>query len=171
MGFDSKDGSTTTYPLLGPLCIWYLAGMCSILTSLPLSLTWSFSESQHRTPSCFFLSLRRLQLPTIRHKQRRELRVILWVLDKIPLRSHLLEPFFTVEIWQYRFAAECVAEVTSRILTAESPSYTTIMELDRKVREFPMPEGISPSSDDLAGSFQKCVSEHIRETGENAVWF
>lgn len=58
-----------------------------------------------------------------------------------------------------------MAEVTSRILTAEAPSYTTIMELDRKVREFPLPEGISSSPDDLAGSFQKCVLEHIRETG------
>ncbi|KAF8798672.1 hypothetical protein BYT27DRAFT_7203268 [Phlegmacium glaucopus] len=68
------------------------------------------------------------------------------------------------EIWQYRFAAECVSEVTARILTAEAPSYATIMELDRKVREFPLPEGVSSSSDDLAGSFQKCVLEHIRET-------
>jgi hypothetical protein len=79
-----------------------------------------------------------------------------------PFRS-----FFTVEIWQCRFAAECVAEVTSRVLTAEAPSYATIMELDRKVREFPLPEGMVSSSDDLAGSFQKCVLDHIRETGTN----
>ena len=41
------------------------------------------------------------------------------------------------------------------------------MELDRKVREFPLPEGMVSSSDDLAGSFQKCVLDHIRETGTN----
>ncbi|KAF8159144.1 fungal-specific transcription factor domain-containing protein [Crassisporium funariophilum] len=69
-----------------------------------------------------------------------------------------------VGIWQCRFAAECVAEVTSRTLTAEAPSYATIMELDRKVREFPLPEGISSSSDDLGASFQRCVLDHIRET-------
>ena len=41
------------------------------------------------------------------------------------------------------------------------------MELDRKVREFPLPEGMVSSSDDLAGSFQKCILDHIRETGKN----
>ncbi|TFK37314.1 fungal-specific transcription factor domain-containing protein [Crucibulum laeve] len=69
------------------------------------------------------------------------------------------------EIWQFRFAAECVADVTARTLTAEAPSYATIMELDRKVREFPLPEGMaSASSGDMAQSFQRCVLDHIRET-------
>ncbi|KAF9459093.1 fungal-specific transcription factor domain-containing protein [Collybia nuda] len=68
-------------------------------------------------------------------------------------------------IWQCRFAAECVADVTARTLTAEAPSYATIMELDRKVREFPLPEGSAgAASDDLAVSFQLCVLDHIRET-------
>lgn len=60
-----------------------------------------------------------------------------------------------------------MADVTARTLTAEAPSYATIMDLDRKVREFPLPEGMSTApSDDLAASFQRCVLEHIRETGE-----
>ena len=69
----------------------------------------------------------------------------------------------TVEIWQFRFASECVAEVASRTLTAEAPSYATIMDLDRKVREFPLPEGTDKG--DMAASFQRCVLEHVRETG------
>lgn len=87
---------------------------------------------------------------------------------------------FTVSTWQCRFAAECVAEVTSRTLTAEAPTYATIMELDKKVREFPLPEemasgdsktkvkgrgGEGEGEGDLAGSFQRCVLDHIRETG------
>ncbi|KAJ6606856.1 hypothetical protein B0H10DRAFT_2439911 [Mycena sp. CBHHK59/15] len=68
------------------------------------------------------------------------------------------------EVWQFRFAAECVAEVTSRTLTAEAPSYTTIMELDRKVREFPLPPLDEPGADDVGASLQRCVLEHIRET-------
>ncbi|KAF8991889.1 fungal-specific transcription factor domain-containing protein [Cyathus striatus] len=69
------------------------------------------------------------------------------------------------EIWQFKFAAECVADVTARTLTAEAPSYATIMELDRKVREFPLPEGMELRGDnDMAVSFQKCVLDHIRET-------
>ncbi|EIW75306.1 hypothetical protein CONPUDRAFT_140195 [Coniophora puteana RWD-64-598 SS2] len=49
------------------------------------------------------------------------------------------------ESWGYRFACECVAEVAARTLTAEAPSYSTIMELDRKVREFP----VSPAAEAL----------------------
>ncbi|KAJ7779148.1 fungal-specific transcription factor domain-containing protein [Mycena metata] len=68
------------------------------------------------------------------------------------------------EVWQFRFAAECVAEVTARTLTAEAPSYATIMELDRKVREFPLPPLEDPSVEDVGASLQRCVLEHIRET-------
>ena len=35
---------------------------------------------------------------------------------------------------------ECVAEVSARTLTIDSPSYSTIMELDCKVRRFSIPE-------------------------------
>ncbi|KAF8835749.1 hypothetical protein BDN67DRAFT_912460, partial [Paxillus ammoniavirescens] len=41
--------------------------------------------------------------------------------------------------WHLRFAYECVAEVAMRTLAAEAPSYATIIELDRKVRDFPIP--------------------------------
>lgn len=59
-----------------------------------------------------------------------------------------------------------MAEVAARTLTAEAPSYATIMELDRKVREFSLPERSGPSTpaNDLAASFQRCVLDHIRET-------
>ncbi|KAG5635135.1 hypothetical protein H0H81_012334 [Sphagnurus paluster] len=86
-----------------------------------------------------------------------------------------------VSIWQCRFAAECVADVTARTLTAEAPSYATIMELDRKVRDFPLPEGMDKrhkrkmdstaavggeldSEDEMSNSFIRCVLDHIRET-------
>ncbi|KAF8176350.1 fungal-specific transcription factor domain-containing protein [Mycena galopus ATCC 62051] len=69
------------------------------------------------------------------------------------------------EVWAFRFAAECIAEVTARTLTAEAPSYTTIMELDRKVREFPLPPlDDDAGPDDVGASLQRCVLEHVRET-------
>ncbi|KAJ4482356.1 fungal-specific transcription factor domain-containing protein [Lentinula aciculospora] len=75
---------------------------------------------------------------------------------------------YAYEIWQFRFASECLAEVVSRTLTAEAPSYTTIMELDRKVREFPLPDGFvdrgAGSNSDMSLSFMNCVLDHIRET-------
>jgi hypothetical protein len=55
-----------------------------------------------------------------------------------------------------------VAEVTARTLTAETPSYATIMELDKMVREFPIPEGYSHAVSDFG--VQQCVLDHIRET-------
>ncbi|KAK1221049.1 hypothetical protein PQX77_016095 [Marasmius sp. AFHP31] len=76
------------------------------------------------------------------------------------------------ELWQFRFAAEVVADISARTLTAEAPTYATIMELDRKVREFPLPDifiekdtnrRMSPD-EDVTLALQKCVIEHIKET-------
>ncbi|KAJ8095260.1 hypothetical protein PM082_010483 [Marasmius tenuissimus] len=76
------------------------------------------------------------------------------------------------ELWQFRFAAEVVADISARTLTAEAPTYATIMELDRKVREFPLPDiftekdtsrRMSPD-EDVTFALQKCVIEHIKET-------
>ncbi|KAI6010429.1 hypothetical protein BKA83DRAFT_4403404 [Pisolithus microcarpus] len=44
--------------------------------------------------------------------------------------------------WVYRFASDCVADVAARTLTYDSPSYSTILELDRKVRNFPVPAAV-----------------------------
>lgn len=42
------------------------------------------------------------------------------------------------------------------------------MELDRKVRDFPLPEGLSnPPKNDLGASFQRCVLDHIKDTGQS----
>ncbi|KAI5987121.1 fungal-specific transcription factor domain-containing protein [Pisolithus albus] len=41
--------------------------------------------------------------------------------------------------WVFRFASDCVADVAARTLTYDLPSYSTILELDRKVRNFPVP--------------------------------
>jgi hypothetical protein len=73
--------------------------------------------------------------------------------------------------WIYRFSAECVADVVSRTLTSEAPSYTTIMELDRKVREFPPIDSADSTtstndSSDFALSMQRLSASHAREAGE-----
>lgn len=74
-----------------------------------------------------------------------------------------------------------MAEVAARTLTAEIPSYATIMELDRKVREFPIPDFAahaassvaSPvptlTTDDLAisESMGRFVLAHVREVGKS----
>ncbi|KAF9266909.1 hypothetical protein L218DRAFT_956006 [Marasmius fiardii PR-910] len=73
-------------------------------------------------------------------------------------------------VWQFRFAAECVAEISARTLTAETPTYATIMDLDKKVREFPLPDVLVDrdpnrrfTEEDVILSFQKCYIEHVKE--------
>lgn len=61
-----------------------------------------------------------------------------------------------------------MAEVISRTLTAETPSYATIMELDKKVREFPIPEERFHPVNDFGTSMQQCVLEHMRESSESS---
>ncbi|KAF6760915.1 fungal-specific transcription factor domain-containing protein [Ephemerocybe angulata] len=92
------------------------------------------------------------------------------------------------ELWSFRFAAEVVAEVTARTLTAEAPTYATIMELDKRVRDFPLPASMTRDGKvgpgglggdqrgdgrdgdggkrdgDYVVDFQRCVLEHIKET-------
>lgn len=85
--------------------------------------------------------------------------------------------FGTVSSWAIRYAADCVAEVATRTLTAEAPNYAVIMEIDRRVREFPFPD-VPPSALDmspppmtspipeapLAQSMGRLVLSHSRET-------
>ena len=47
---------------------------------------------------------------------------------------------FLVGSWGFRFACECVSQVAAKTSTAQVPSYSTILDLDRKVRDFPIPE-------------------------------
>ncbi|CDO70135.1 hypothetical protein BN946_scf184783.g19 [Trametes cinnabarina] len=59
------------------------------------------------------------------------------------------EPQAAFETWGFRFAMDCVSEVASKTLTAEAPSYETIMELDRKLREFPIPADAAAMQEDI----------------------
>ena len=72
----------------------------------------------------------------------------------------------TGSAWHLRFTSEIVADVTARTLTSETPSYATIMELDKKVREFAMPEEHPHPTSGFGTSIQQCVLDHIRETGK-----
>lgn len=50
-----------------------------------------------------------------------------------------------VSVWGFRFGCECMAEVVARTLSATSPRYSIIKDLDRKIREF----SVSPEALDL----------------------
>jgi hypothetical protein len=58
-----------------------------------------------------------------------------------------------------------VAEVAAKTLTTDPPTYGVIMELDKKVREFPLPEGLEGKDGklDVSVAFQRCVLEHVKD--------
>lgn len=77
--------------------------------------------------------------------------------------------------WCVKYAADCVAEVATRTLTAEAPTYAVILEIDRKVREYPFPDVGAPASGaspppnteeplNLAKSMGRLVMSHSKET-------
>lgn len=106
--------------------------------------------------------------------QRQSVRVCLQATANVEL-IHLTSQVYQ---WTCRFALQCVSEVAQRALAAEPPSYATIMELDRKVREFPVPpevtaivEGIgAPPGDEepvpLSTDMGRYVLSNCREVGE-----
>ncbi|KAI5997760.1 hypothetical protein EDC04DRAFT_3125432 [Pisolithus marmoratus] len=50
--------------------------------------------------------------------------------------------------WVFQFASYCVADVAARTLTSNPPNYSTIRELDRKVRNFP----VTPAAEEFAAA-------------------
>ncbi|KAF9232449.1 fungal-specific transcription factor domain-containing protein [Melanogaster broomeanus] len=75
------------------------------------------------------------------------------------------------ESWGFRFACECVAEVAARTLTAEAPSYATIMELDRKVREFAIPEPAAQMATSASGPIPLSISGEDMPPSESMARF
>lgn len=68
--------------------------------------------------------------------------------------------------WGFRFACECVGQVAAKTLTAQVPSYATILDLDRTVREFPVPEipaGMLMDNTKPSAVMSRYVLSHTRE--------
>ncbi|KAI0262363.1 fungal-specific transcription factor domain-containing protein [Gloeopeniophorella convolvens] len=76
-------------------------------------------------------------------------------------------------VWGFRFSFECVAEVAARTLTATAPRYSTVTELDRKVREFDIsPQmleairggpDVDPRNIPISASMTAFMLSHLRE--------
>lgn len=48
--------------------------------------------------------------------------------------------FSLVPAWKARFGAQCIAHVVQGTLTARAPKYSVILELDRRIRDMPLPK-------------------------------
>ena len=50
--------------------------------------------------------------------------------------------FRTVNAWKHRFSSECMAAVHDQVFGARTPTYATILQLDRKLRAYPVPPAL-----------------------------
>lgn len=80
-----------------------------------------------------------------------------------------------VHAWKHRFTSECMNLLHDQAFNAKMPSYATVVQLDRKMRAFPVPSllqvncyGSSPSStgDSTMLTLQRHIVLAIREAGK-----
>ena len=71
-----------------------------------------------------------------------------------------------METWHFKFASECLSEVVARMVVAESPNYAVVMALDKKVREFALPEGKDALKRETKNKVGYGMLDHVKETGE-----
>lgn len=48
----------------------------------------------------------------------------------------------TVNVWKHRFSSECMAVVHDQVFGARTPTYATILQLDRKLRAYQVPPAL-----------------------------
>lgn len=48
-------------------------------------------------------------------------------------------PIYLVHSWKHRFTSECMNLLHDQAFGARTPSYATVLQLDRKMRAFPVP--------------------------------
>ena len=74
-----------------------------------------------------------------------------------------------VNNWMFRFVRDCVGEVAAKVLTASVPPYSTILDLDAKIRDFTIPafpDNIPLDPSRPATIMARYVLAHSRETSE-----
>ena len=67
--------------------------------------------------------------------------------------------FDSVNAWKHRFSSECMAAVHDQVFGARTPTYATILQLDRKLRAYQVPPALQiagfggTSSESHTGSY------------------
>lgn len=64
-----------------------------------------------------------------------------------------------VHAWKHRFTSECMSVVNDQAFGAKTPTYATILQLDRKMRAFPVPPNLQ-----VAGFGNSSPSEARQES-------
>lgn len=99
----------------------------------------------------------------------------------LPRSGSIIDPLHLslVHAWKHRFSSECMSVVHDQAFGAKNPTYSTIIQLDRKLRAFPVPPvlqvaGFSNSEPQSTGfpdtimlTLQRHIVSAIRETSES----
>ena len=74
----------------------------------------------------------------------------------------------------FQFSCDCVGEVAAKTLTAVVPPYSAILELDAKIRDFPIPvfpDNIPMDPSKPAIVMARYAMSHCRETSGSKQFF
>ncbi|KAH9989846.1 hypothetical protein BJV77DRAFT_1015520, partial [Russula vinacea] len=61
--------------------------------------------------------------------------------------------------WKHRFSSECMAPVHDQVFGAKTPTYATILQLDRKLRAYPVPQALQIAGNE---SVSPCLVRCLR---------
>ena len=70
---------------------------------------------------------------------------------------------WSVNAWKHRFSSECMAAVHDQVFGARTPTYATILQLDRKLRAYQVPPALQiagfggTSSESHTGSYAESI--------------
>src|SRR5262245_24103183 len=96
------------------------------------------------------------------------------ILDTCTRHLSNLFYYYQVPAWKARFGYECVSAVVEGTLTSRAPKYSTILELDRKIRDVELPvyaRGESPKSLGLAETMSHFMPHNYRELSSSVSRF
>ena len=90
-----------------------------------------------------------------------------------------------VSAWKHRFSSECIAAVHDQVFGAKTPTYATILQLDRQLRAYQVPPvlqiagfggtssepNLGPYPDSVPLILQRHLVLAIREISTNSSYF
>jgi hypothetical protein len=55
------------------------------------------------------------------------------------LKRHSMDMLYIGHAWKFRYSASCLSISVQQVFSTRVPNYTALLELDKKIRKFPLP--------------------------------
>ena len=76
-------------------------------------------------------------------------------------------------VFKHQFIDSCIVPVLTQVLAVEPPNYATVLKLDKLVRDFQMPDAVTPATDGeqsaMCLAFQNYALHGYREMSARCV--